>query len=129
MRTEDIIPETGEWTASLKPNDFIVVLNNTGDTLKGIDRVAIVFSLGHQEPQDGDGQFETEMKVTGLFQVDGRYPGAEIPKTPESEDFLHSNLGRVEVALNAWNDQPQEIREFFWKVPTLEDLARAYLGK
>lgn len=114
LQIENIVPETGEWTISLAPNDYIVVLENHGDTLKGIDRVAFSLTIGDQGPANADGYRETQTQIRCLRQLDGRMPGEEIPKTEESLAFLHDNLDRISAALNAWNAQPEDIKSYFW---------------
>lgn len=114
LEIENIVPETGEWTISLAPNDYIVVLENRGDTLKGIDRVAFSLTIGDQSPANADGYRETQTIIRCLRQVDGRMPGEEIAKTEESLAFLHDNLDRISAALNSWNTQPEDVKSFFW---------------
>lgn len=120
--------ENAEWTVSLEPNDFVVVLENKGETLKDIPFVAFAFSLGHQEEADADGHYETTTHIHAVRKLDGIYPGEEIPKTDESMAFLNDNIPRIEEALNGWSRQPADVQEQYWNFNGLQQTIDRLFG-
>lgn len=134
LSLDSIIPETGEWTLSPNPNDFIIVLNNDTGLLTAYDRVAVVCQVTDQGDPDSEGRMQTGLGISMLRAVDGRLPGEEIEFSPEGQEFITMVQDRLGPAIDGWaTGYTQEQKEAVWAmradVNPLELLSQILTGK